>query len=277
MRQRHICTRQRGVCSATGCHRANYRASRVDRDEHGDYYTWLAYQEPRRLSVAELTGQTKPLARATAAQRLFKGAFLPAPRENPSATARRAQRDHHDGGRRRHRIAAVGDDGERPPAAVQLPAARRSCGPPGPGILLRAHARPGPKPRRLLLREHRADDGRHAAAALPGHSTRTHPQAGRQRRAAPPYVPASLQTPPRAHEATPSTGSSAAPSEWAKRRTEVEGFLTTPTRCHRWSNGSPEHRPPRRGRRRPRRLDPTGPRQGDPEGRRQVRTTSRPS
>lgn len=69
------------VCSATGC-------SHIGLDEHtappagDDYYAWLSTLAPRRLRVRELTGQTKPLDVQRERQRLFKEAFLPAPREN---------------------------------------------------------------------------------------------------------------------------------------------------------------------------------------------------
>lgn len=47
-----------------------------------DYYAWLAHLEPRRLAVAELTGQTKPLDEQRRRQRWFRGVLLPAPLEN---------------------------------------------------------------------------------------------------------------------------------------------------------------------------------------------------
>jgi DEAD/DEAH box helicase domain-containing protein len=72
-----------GVCTSTGC---NSRSLSVVEVENGgnpaDYYGWLAQQQPRRLRVRELTGQTKPLALQRKRQRLFKEAFLPAPVEN---------------------------------------------------------------------------------------------------------------------------------------------------------------------------------------------------
>jgi len=48
-----------------------------------DYYAWLSHQEPRRLAVAELTGQTKPLEEQRRRQRWFRGVLLPEPMENP--------------------------------------------------------------------------------------------------------------------------------------------------------------------------------------------------
>jgi DEAD/DEAH box helicase domain-containing protein len=47
-----------------------------------DYIGWLAAQQPRRLSIEELTGQTKPLEEQRRRQRAFKGVLL-RPRENP--------------------------------------------------------------------------------------------------------------------------------------------------------------------------------------------------
>src|SRR5262249_46640015 len=50
------------------------RFSSVSPDD--DYYRWLAGEEPHRLRVEELTGQTKPLSEQRRRQRCFKGAFL---------------------------------------------------------------------------------------------------------------------------------------------------------------------------------------------------------
>lgn len=70
-----------GVCSATGCN--SRKLVQVDGDfNEDDYYAWLSTLQPRRLRVRELTGQTKPLELQRDRQRLFKGAFLPTPREN---------------------------------------------------------------------------------------------------------------------------------------------------------------------------------------------------
>lgn len=72
-----------GVCSATGCNERRLKELEADsQPEQGDYYSWLAESEPRRLRVRELTGQTKPLSVQRQRQRLFKGAFLPCPAEN---------------------------------------------------------------------------------------------------------------------------------------------------------------------------------------------------
>lgn len=70
-----------GVCSGTGCHATGLVEQQVTPDDQ-DYYAWLAGMPPRRLRVRELTGQTKPLEVQRQRQRLFKGAFLPSPREN---------------------------------------------------------------------------------------------------------------------------------------------------------------------------------------------------
>ena len=51
-----------------------------------DYYSWLSHQVPRRLRVAELTGQTKPLSRQRDRQRQFRSALLPPPEENQLTT-----------------------------------------------------------------------------------------------------------------------------------------------------------------------------------------------
>ena len=70
-----------GVCVNRGCNKESLeqRARSVD---HKDYYGWLASQEPRRLAVAELTGQTKPLSEQRRRARVFKGVLLPKPAEN---------------------------------------------------------------------------------------------------------------------------------------------------------------------------------------------------
>jgi DEAD/DEAH box helicase domain-containing protein len=71
-----------GVCVRPGCTgtpleqpRTSFRAD--------DYYSSLAALDPRRLSVAELTGQTRPPKEQRDRQRRFRGALLPPPRENP--------------------------------------------------------------------------------------------------------------------------------------------------------------------------------------------------
>ncbi|WP_010149358.1 DEAD/DEAH box helicase [Serinicoccus profundi] len=63
-----------GVCANRQCHRP--ALVREDRDEElTDYYAWLAHQPPRRMAVAELSGQTKPVSEQRSRQRRFKGAF----------------------------------------------------------------------------------------------------------------------------------------------------------------------------------------------------------
>lgn len=51
-----------------------------------DYYARLSHQEPARLAVAELTGQTSPPSLARERQRRFRGALLPPPEENERTT-----------------------------------------------------------------------------------------------------------------------------------------------------------------------------------------------
>lgn len=51
-----------------------------------DYYVRLSHEEPARLAVAELTGQTSPPALARERQRRFRGALLPQPEENERTT-----------------------------------------------------------------------------------------------------------------------------------------------------------------------------------------------
>jgi len=63
-----------GVCANRQCHGGPLVEEERD-SELVDYYAWLAHQEPRRLAVAELTGQTKPLSEQRDRQRRFKGAF----------------------------------------------------------------------------------------------------------------------------------------------------------------------------------------------------------
>lgn len=64
-----------GVCVNLQCNAADLVSAYIASDT--DYYAWLAHQEPRRLSIAELTGQTKPLSAQRDRQRWFKGAFTP--------------------------------------------------------------------------------------------------------------------------------------------------------------------------------------------------------
>ncbi|MEU2701167.1 DEAD/DEAH box helicase [Micromonospora aurantiaca (nom. illeg.)] len=64
-----------GVCINRQCFSAELHRKPADAEDFGDYYAWLAHQAPRRLSIAELTGQTKPLSVQRDRQRWFKGAF----------------------------------------------------------------------------------------------------------------------------------------------------------------------------------------------------------
>jgi DEAD/DEAH box helicase domain-containing protein len=73
------------VCASALCGQAGLRAV-PGRPKENDYYAWLAERDPRRMSIAELTGQTKPLGEQRRRQRLFKGALLPTPAENPLTT-----------------------------------------------------------------------------------------------------------------------------------------------------------------------------------------------
>jgi DEAD/DEAH box helicase domain-containing protein len=70
-----------GVCTTSGCNSARLREVVLGEDLD-DYYLWLSRDEPRRLRVEELTGQTKPLGEQRARQRRFKGALLRQPEEN---------------------------------------------------------------------------------------------------------------------------------------------------------------------------------------------------
>lgn len=64
-----------GVCANRQCLGLTLVEFEVDGAEERDYYAWLAHQPPRRLAIAELTGQTKPLSAQRDRQRWFKGAF----------------------------------------------------------------------------------------------------------------------------------------------------------------------------------------------------------
>lgn len=71
------------VCANRGCARPRLE-EKVRSVEAGgrDYYGWLAQQPARRLAVAELTGQTKPLTEQRRRARVFKEVLLPQPAEN---------------------------------------------------------------------------------------------------------------------------------------------------------------------------------------------------
>jgi DEAD/DEAH box helicase domain-containing protein len=69
------------VCIRKGC-RGTLESVPLAPLAEGDYYVRLSHEEPARLAVAELTGQTRPPRRARDRQRRFRGALLPTPREN---------------------------------------------------------------------------------------------------------------------------------------------------------------------------------------------------
>ncbi|MBF4766613.1 DEAD/DEAH box helicase [Nocardioides agariphilus] len=72
-----------GVCANYGCFRPKLtERTRHPEDYESDYYAWLARQRPRRMAVAELTGQTKPLSEQRRRARVFKEVLLPRPAEN---------------------------------------------------------------------------------------------------------------------------------------------------------------------------------------------------
>ena len=73
-----------GVCAGSGCARRSLELVN-DLSGDNDYYRWLSTQNPRRLTVRELTGQTRPVELQRERQRLFKGSFLPRPTESPLA------------------------------------------------------------------------------------------------------------------------------------------------------------------------------------------------
>ena len=70
-----------GTCTAVKCAGALREAAFADVADE-DYYAWLSTQAPRRLAVAELTGQTRPVSEQRERQRRFRGSLLPEPREN---------------------------------------------------------------------------------------------------------------------------------------------------------------------------------------------------
>lgn len=70
-----------GVCTNPECASGSLRAETLGESDQ-DYYGWLASHPLRRMQVAELTGQTR-LPEQRDRQRLFRGATLPSPQENP--------------------------------------------------------------------------------------------------------------------------------------------------------------------------------------------------
>jgi DEAD/DEAH box helicase domain-containing protein len=84
-----VCSRRHLHPSAGACVRRDCTGTPRPADVTGlgkDYYAWLSTLSPRRLAVAELTGQTRPPAEQRSRQRRFRGALLPEPRENPRTT-----------------------------------------------------------------------------------------------------------------------------------------------------------------------------------------------
>lgn len=65
-----------GVCANRECFHTELVEVDIHDESEIDYYAWLAHQTPRRLAIAELTGQTKPLSEQRDRQRRFKGALI---------------------------------------------------------------------------------------------------------------------------------------------------------------------------------------------------------
>ena len=65
-----------GVCANRQCFHSELIEVEVNEASEIDYYAWLAHQAPRRLAIAELTGQTKPLSEQRDRQRWFRAAFI---------------------------------------------------------------------------------------------------------------------------------------------------------------------------------------------------------
>lgn len=82
--QRHLHA-SANTCVRKSCDGALSVKDRQDLQET-DYYAWLATQQPQRLAVAELTGQTRPPEEQRRRQRVFRGALKPEPFENRRAT-----------------------------------------------------------------------------------------------------------------------------------------------------------------------------------------------
>ena len=70
-----------GICTSRGCHSPLVKLS-APPVEYEDYFKWLSKEEPRRMRIEELTGQTKPISEQRARQRRFKGALIGPPDEN---------------------------------------------------------------------------------------------------------------------------------------------------------------------------------------------------
>ncbi len=72
-----------GVCIKQNCHAAELKASELGDIFTNDYFAWLSKQEPQRMRIEELTGQTKPLSKQRERQRFFRGdALRPKPLES---------------------------------------------------------------------------------------------------------------------------------------------------------------------------------------------------
>jgi DEAD/DEAH box helicase domain-containing protein len=74
-----------GVCANRRCE-SSLLVEEDLKDPDVDYYAWLAQERPRRLALAELSGQTKPLSAQRQRQRWFKGALVGEPVENELTT-----------------------------------------------------------------------------------------------------------------------------------------------------------------------------------------------
>ena len=74
-----------GVCANRRCSSTTLIVEPLVAPED-DYYAWLAHAPARRLAIAELTGQTKPLSVQRQRQRWFKGALIGPPQENRLTT-----------------------------------------------------------------------------------------------------------------------------------------------------------------------------------------------
>ena len=74
-----------GVCANRRC-KSVILVEEDIKDPEDDYYAWLAHERPRRLAMAELSGQTKPLSAQRERQRWFKKALVGEPVENELTT-----------------------------------------------------------------------------------------------------------------------------------------------------------------------------------------------
>jgi DEAD/DEAH box helicase domain-containing protein len=71
-----------GVCVRSSCLQNSLELVEIDNSLEQDYFNWLSNQNPMRLRIEELTGQTKPLQLQRDRQRYFRGdAFKPKPTE----------------------------------------------------------------------------------------------------------------------------------------------------------------------------------------------------